>query len=273
MDPMRDPPPAGALLRRWRRYRRLSQLGLALKANVSQRHLSFVETGRARPSRDMVLQLAEHLQLPLRERNRLLLASGYAPIYTERPLDDPALTPVRNAIELVLRGHQPYPAIAIDRHWQLVAANDAATQLLAGSTPALIEPPINVLRFSLHPDGLAPRIANLSEWRDHLLERLQRQIDATADPVLASLLEELRGYPTARASRLVAPDPAPREPAVFVPLELATPYGTLLLISTTTVFGTPADVTVAELALECFFPADETTAAALHRMAAALDGT
>lgn len=260
------------MLRRWRRHRRLSQLALALQANVSQRHLSFVESGRARPSRDMVLQLAEHLRLPLRERNRLLLASGYAPVYAERPLDDPALSAVRGAIDLVLEAHRPYPALAVDRHWQLVAANAVATRFLAASAaPALLGPPINVLRISLHPDGLAPSIVNLAEWRHHLLDRLHGQVEASADPVLATLLEELRGYPVPAASRIVWEDPLPAHPSVFVPLELATPHGTLRFISTTTVFGTPVDVTVAELALECFFPADERTAEALHRLASAHD--
>lgn len=259
----------GAVLRKWRTHRRLSQLALALKAGVSQRHLSFVESGRAQPSREMVLHLAEHLQLPLRERNQLLLAAGYAPLFAERPLDDPALSSVREAIDLVLRAHEPYPALGVDRHWQLVAANRAVAPLLAGCADTLLQPPINVLRLSLHPEGLAPRIANLAEWRTHLLERLRRQIEASADPVLARLLEELRGYPVAPASRLDPTRSAASNPAVFVPLELTTPYGTLSFISTTTLFGTPVDVAVSELALECFFPADAETAEALRALAAA----
>lgn len=264
-------PPLGAafgpLLREWRGRRHLSQLALALEAGVSQRHLSFVESGRAQPSREMVLMLAEQLGVPLRERNRLLVAAGYAPVFPERPLDDPALEAARRAVERVLRAHEPYPALAVDRHWSLLAANRAVTPLLAGAAPWLLQPPVNVLRLSLHPDGLASRLVNFQQWRAHALERLHRQVAVSADPVLAQLLEELRSYPQSTA----APRPpgvagAPESHDVFVPLQLATDDGVLSLISTTTVFGTPVDVTVAEIALECFFPADAATAAHLRKL-------
>jgi transcriptional regulator with XRE-family HTH domain len=255
--------PIGALLREWRQRRRLSQLDLALAAEVSTRHLSCLETGRAQPSREMVLRLAERLEVPLRERNRLLTAAGYAPMYAQRPLDDPALRAAREAVELVLRGHEPCPALAVDRHWTLVSYNRAVPPLLAGLPPALLQPPLNVMRLSLHPQGLAPRILNLAQWRTHLFARLRQQIAASGDATLAALLEELKGYP-APASQ--APESPVAEPAVVVPLQLASPAGTLSLISTTTVFGTPVDITLAELALETFFPADEATARALRRL-------
>jgi transcriptional regulator with XRE-family HTH domain len=187
--------PVGHLLREWRQRRRMSQLDLALGADVSARHLSFLETGRSVPSREMVLHLAERLEVPLRERNALLLAAGYAPAFRERPLSDPALAAARQAVELVLAGHEPYPALAVDRHWSLLASNRALGPFLAGVSPDLLRPPVNVLRLSLHPEGTAPRIANLLEWRSHLLARLRRQVDASGDPVLGDLLEELRGYP------------------------------------------------------------------------------
>jgi len=257
--------PVGAQLREWRQRRRLSQLDLAGDAEVSTRHLSFVETGRAMPSREMVLRLADRLEVPLRERNHLLTAAGFAPMYAERGLDDPALKAARDAVELVLKGHEPYPALAVDRHWTLVSHNRAVPPLLAGVAPALLQPPINVLRISLHPDGLAPRIVNLAQWRAHLLHRLRQQVAVSADPVLAALADELAGYPAPAAT---PPDIA--DAAVVVPFVLTTAAGTLSFISTTTVFGTPVDVTLSELALETFFPADAATGAALQRAAAAL---
>lgn len=260
--------PFGAILRRWRNHRHFSQLALALKSDVSQRHLSFIESGRARASREMVLHLADKLQVPLREQNEMLLAAGYAPVFTEHPLEDPALDSVRDAVGLVLRAHEPFPALAVDRHWHLLAANAAVAPLLQGVSEWLLRPPINVLRLSLHPDGLAPRIANLPEWRAHLLERLRRQTEESGDPVLAALLAELSGYGVAPSSRIAPPSSQVRNPAVFVPLELATPEGLLTLLSTTTVFGTPVDVTVSELALECFFPVDAATAERLRAAAA-----
>jgi transcriptional regulator with XRE-family HTH domain len=253
----------GPLLRQWRQRRRLSQLSLACDAEVSTRHLSFLETGRSQPSRQMVLLLAERLDVPLRERNALLVAAGFAPVFNERPLTDPALAIARRAVDLVLTGHEPYPALAIDRHWTLVAANRAVAPLLAGIDPTLLRPPVNVLRLSLHPGGIAPRIVNASEWRTHIVERLRRQVAATADSTLAALLEELRSYPLANAGA------APRDSTsdfggVVVPLRLRTEAGVLSFVSTTTIFGTPVDVTLSELAIESFFPADSATAAALH---------
>jgi len=254
----------GTHLREWRQRRHLSQLDLALSADISARHLSFVETGRAQPSREMVLRLAEHLDVPLRERNVLLTAAGFAPIFAERALDDPALQAARKAVELVLKGHEPFPALAVDRHWTMVMANGAVAPLLTGAAPALVKPPVNVLRLSLHPDGLAPRIANLDEWRAHLLERLRRQVETTADPVLVDLLKELKGYPVPRRP---APVPVTGWGGVAVPFRLATDAGVLSFISTTTVFGNPVEVTLSELALEAFFPADATTAEIIHGMA------
>ena len=253
----------GTQLREWRQRRRLSQLDLAGDAEVSTRHLSFVETGRALPSREMVLRLANRLDVPLRERNRLLTAAGYAPMYAERALDDPALASARLAIELVLKGHEPYPALAIDRHWTLVSYNRAVPPLLEGLSPEILKPPLNVLRLSLHPNGLAPRIVNLAQWRTHLLARLRQQVAVSADPVLAALADELRAYPCPGAGDT---DAGPMETSVVVPLQLATPQGTLSFISTTTVFGTPVDITLSELALETLCPADDATARALRRM-------
>lgn len=254
--------PFGDLLREWRQRRRKSQLGLACEAEISTRHLSFLETGRARPSREMVLHLAERLDIPLRGRNTLLSAAGFAPIFAERGLDDPAFGPFREAVDLVLKGHEPYPALAVDRHWSLVAANRAVMRLVDVVDPALLAPPANVLRLSLHPAGLAPRIANLAEWRGHLLARLRRQIDATADPALASLLEELHSYPAPGRDDEI-PGMNPPAGAVIVPLRISAGGVVLNLFSTTTVFGTPLDITLAELALECFYPADPATAASL----------
>jgi transcriptional regulator with XRE-family HTH domain len=254
--------PVGTLLRDWRIRRRLSQLDLAGEADVSTRHLSFVETGRAAPSREMVLRLANRLDVPLRERNRLLVAAGFAPMYGERALGEPAMAAARRAIELVLKGHEPYPALAVDRHWTLVSYNRAVPMLMAGAAPALLQPPVNVLRLSLHPDGLAPRIRNFGAWRAHVLERLRQQVATSADAGLAELADELRRYPGARE------DEAAPEQNVVVPLVVDTPDGTLSFISTTTVFGTPVDVTLSELALETFFPADAATAERLQRAAA-----
>jgi transcriptional regulator with XRE-family HTH domain len=262
--------PVGDHLREWRQRRRMSQLDLACEAEISTKHLSFLETGRAQPSRDMILHLADRLEVPLRERNVLLVAGGYAPVFPERPLADAALDSARKAVDLVLAGHEPYPALAIDGHWTMVSANRPVTRLIAGVDPLLLRPPVNVLRLSLHPAGLAPRIANFCEWRAHLLARLRRQIDVTADPALAELMRELRDYPVPGAAAQTAP--ADREYAgVLVPLRLVTPDGTLAFFSTTTVFGTPLDVTLSELALESFFPADVATAEALRALADAPD--
>ena len=251
----------GPLLRDWRNRRRLSQLDLALDASVSARHLSFVETGRSKPSRELVLQLAEHLEVPLRERNALLLAAGYAPAYGERALGDDAMAPVRGALDALLKGHEPFPAVAVDRQWELVAANGPALALLTdGVAPELLAPPANTLRISLHPDGLAPRIANLAEYSAHLLSLVRREAAVTGDPALAALHDELRGYPG-------VVDEEPHDPAgaLFLPLRLRMPDGgELAFFSTLARFGTALDVTVAELAIESFYPADEATAAALR---------
>jgi transcriptional regulator with XRE-family HTH domain len=255
----------GDHLRHWRQHRRMSQLDLAHEADISTRHLSFVETGRSLPSREMVLRLAERLDVPLRERNALLVAAGYAPMYKERPLDDPALAAARQAVNLILKSHEPYPALAVDRHWNLLAHNAMVPHLLAGIDASLLQPPMNVLRLSLHPFGLAPRIVNLGQWRDHLFERLRQQVHATGDAGLASLLDELRAYPVPEGAHDTQLDGELL--GVAMPVKFRTPDGVLSFISTTTVFGTPVDVTLQELALETFFPADEFTLAALRRLA------
>jgi transcriptional regulator with XRE-family HTH domain len=252
--------PVGQQLRRWRERRRVSQLDLSLQADISARHLSFVETGRSRPSSDVILRLSEQLDVPLRERNALLLAGGYAPAYPERALDAPSLSVVTEAMRQVLGGHMPSPALAVDRRWELIDANAALAMLLDGAAAHLLEPPVNVLRLSLHPDGIAPRIANLGEWRGHLLTRLRRQAARTGDPFLTGLYEELRGYPGGTG-------PPAREPeteAVVVPLRIRHGDAELSFFSTTTVFGSPLDVTVAELAIESFYPADAATAKAVR---------
>lgn len=265
-------PSVGALIRDWRQLRRFSQLDLALEAEISQKHLSFIESGRSRPSREMVLLLAEHLSVPLRERNALLLAAGYAPVYRERSLEDPTLQAARAAIDLILKGHEPYPALAVDRHWTLLAANGAVTNLLGLVADAeLLRPPVNVLRLSLHPGGLAPYITNFAVWKDHLLVRLRQQVRATADVQLGALLSELAAYPDP-GGQAAARHEANAEPAIVVPLQLRLGDATLSLISTTTVFGTPVDVTLSELALETFFPADQATAEALRTLAASGGG-
>ncbi|WP_431855672.1 helix-turn-helix domain-containing protein [Azospirillum sp.] len=254
--------PIGDLLRTWRQRRGLSQLDLACHADVSTRHISFLETGRAQPSRPMLIHLAERLDIPLRDRNTLLVAAGFAPVYRERRLDDPALAAARKAVDLVLTGHEPYPALAVDRHWTLVAANRAVAPLLTGAAAELLAPPVNVLRLSLHPAGLAPRIDNLRQWREHVLARLQRQVEVTADPVLSALHDELAAYPAPGG-----PAADRREPYadVVVPLRLRTEHGMLGFFSATTVFGTAVDITLSELAIEAFFPADAATAEALRR--------
>lgn len=238
----------------------MSQLDLASEAGISTRHLSFVETGRAAPSREMVLQLAEHLELPLREQNALLVAAGFAPRFRERALDDPELAAARAAVDMVLKGHEPNPALAIDRRWTLIAANEAALKLMGAIAPPLLVPPVNVLRASLHPEGLAPRIVNLGEWRAHIFARLERQIEASADAALVELLEELRGYPSGGAHAAPLREAAP----VITPLKLRTEQGVLSLFAVTTLFGMPQDVTLDELAIESFFPADAESAGMLR---------
>ncbi len=255
----------GEHLREWRQRRHLSQLDLAVDAEISARHLSFVETGRAAPSREMVLRLAERLDVPLRERNVLLVAAGFAPAFPQRSLDDPMLKSARQAIDLVLKAHEPNPALAYDRHWNLVTANRMVAPLLEGIPERLLGQPFNILRLAFHPEALAPRTVNLAEWCGHLLERLHRQCEATADPELITLYNELRAFPLpARAA------PLPPDNNVAIPLKLRHNGEVLSFISTTMVFGTPVDVTLSELALETFFPADDLTAARMRQMAAEL---
>jgi transcriptional regulator with XRE-family HTH domain len=237
---------------------------LALEADVSTRHLSFVETGRARPSRAMVVRLAEHLDVPLRERNQLLLAAGYAPAYPESDMDEQRMDVVRAAVRQVLAGHEPYPALVVDRHWEMLDANAGIGVLLAGVAPEQLAPPVNALRLALHPDGLAPKIINLGEWRGHLLDRLRRQVVATHDPQLASLLGELRGYPCEQPEPAAGLRQDPAHPEIVVPLRLRHGDGELALMSIVSTFGTPLDITVDELSIEAFFPADAATAAALR---------
>lgn len=257
--------PVGEHLRDWRMRRRLSQMDLALEAEISTRHLSFLETGRARPSREMVLHLAEQLEIPLRERNVILVAAGFAPMFAERSLEAPELAAARRAVDIILAAHEPYPALVVDLRWNLVAANAAALPLLDGIDAELLTPPVNVIRASLHPKGLAPRIANLGEWHSHILERLRRQVELTADAGLAALVDEIRTYP-----KPPAPDRRPEDYGeVVIPFQLMMGDTLLSLFGTTTVFGTPVDITLAELTLETFFPADAATAEALRAAHAA----
>ncbi|HZA09233.1 helix-turn-helix transcriptional regulator [Mycobacterium sp.] len=250
-------PPFGSLMREWRRRRRVSQLELAIEADVSARHVSFIETGRSVPSRTMVLRLADALDVPLRERNQLLIAAGLAPVYAERALDDPDMAAVRAGVERVLNAYDPYPCIAVDRDWNIVQSNAGTAVMLDGVGVHLLERP-NALRIALHPDGLAPRIRNLAQWRHHLIGRLRREAAVSGSRELAELLAEIESYPggseeTRHLGRVV------------VPLELFTPQGRLLsFLSTVTTFGTALDLTAAELSLEAFLPADEATAAALR---------
>jgi transcriptional regulator with XRE-family HTH domain len=254
----------GELLRGWRTRRRLSQLDLAVEAEVSARHLSFVETGRSRPSRELVLHLAEHLDVPLRERNALLLAAGYAPVHPHTSLEAEAMEPVRAALDKLLRGHEPFPAVIVDRRWDLVSSNAPALSILTeGVSPELLAPPVNALRVTLHPEGLAPRIVNFGEWSAHLLQRLHRQFVLTADPEVGSLLAELRGYPGVEEISPAASDPVAM---LFVPLRLHDSAGReLTFFSTIATFGTAVDVTLAELSIESFFPADKATEELLQR--------
>jgi transcriptional regulator with XRE-family HTH domain len=258
------PTPIGELLRAWRQRRSLSQLELALNADVSPRHVSFLETGRARPSREMVIRLAEELEIPLRERNSLLLAAGYAPVYSERTLDEPDMAPVRQAIDRFLRAHEPYPAVVVDRYHNLLAANDALDLLLEGVARELLEPPANGMRIALHPQGMAPRTLNLPEWSAHLLGRVRREAQLTGDAQLAALYDELVAYPGVE----VAPQQADIHPAdIVLPLRLLDTDGKneLAFFSTLSTFGTAADITLSELAIEAFYPANAHTAMRLLR--------
>ncbi|MBB5134338.1 transcriptional regulator with XRE-family HTH domain [Thermocatellispora tengchongensis] len=257
--------PIGELLRSWRQRRRVSQLDLAIAAGVSARHISFLETGRARPSREMVMRLADNLGVPLRHRNRLLVAAGFAPAYRERPVDAPEMGAVRAALDKILAGHEPYPALVVDRGWHLVAANRAAGLFLEGMPDHLLEPPINVMRLSLHPDGLAARMVNLPEVRASLLYNLRRQADASGDGVLAELHDEIAAYRYPGVDVNVARLPGAAD--ILVPLRVRHGDAVLSLFTTIAAFGTPVDVTVSELAIEMFWPNDEATAAALRAWA------
>jgi transcriptional regulator with XRE-family HTH domain len=257
-------PSIGPLLREWRERRRLSQLELALDAGISTRHLSFVETGRSRPGREMLLRIFEQLEVPFREQNRLLLAGGHAPAFPERSLEDPELLPVREALDQILTGHEPYPAVVVDRAWNLVAANSAMRGLTEGVAidPALLEPPVNVLRVGFHPCGLAPLIVNLGEWRTHFCRRIERQLAVTGDSDLAALLDEVSGYPIPGDESDPARDPEARE--MLGPVRFrASGGGELSFFGMFATFDTPFEVTISELAMELLFPADQVTAEAL----------
>jgi transcriptional regulator with XRE-family HTH domain len=264
MAPAGSQPSIGPLLREWRERRRLTQLELALDAGISTRHLSFVETGRSRPGRETLVRVLRRLEVPFREQNRLLLASGHAPAFPERSLEDPALLPVREALDQILTGHEPYPAVVVDRAWNLVAANPAMRALAEGVAidPALLEPPVNVLRVGFHPRGLAPLIVNLSQWRTHFCRRLERQVAVTGDPELAALLEEVAGYPISGDEPDPAPDSESRE--MLGPVRFRAPGGgELSFFGMFATFDTPFEVTISELAMELLFPADRVTAEAI----------
>jgi hypothetical protein len=257
-------PTLGILLREWRRRRRMSQLDLACDADISTKHLSFLETGRSRPSRSMLLHLAGCLDIPLRDRNVMLAAAGYAPVFQERDFNEPALDLVRRNIEVVLAAHDPNPAMAVDRHWVMLAANRAVAHLVSGAEPMLLRPPVNMLRLCLHPAGLAPRIVNLTQWRAHVIARLRRQIDTSGDAKLVDLLEEIRDYPNPRP---VSAREYDESDMIATPFRLATIDGVLSFLGTTTSFGTPIDITVSELSIEAFLPADARTAEVMRGVA------
>jgi len=256
--------PVGELLREWRQRRHLSQLDLACEAEISTRHLSFLETGRSQPSREMILHLAENLSIPIRERNLLLVAAGFAPMFQERSLDDPALNLAKSAIDMIIERQKPYPAFGIDRHWNVVMSNFALPELYVGVSEELRVRPVNAARLTLHPQGMAPRIANLAEWRAHTLARLRHDIDLTADPVLVELLREVSSYPAPVSNRPSHAVPDPN--AVLMPFKVMTDAGLLSFVTTSTLFGTPIDVTLSELAIELFFPADAETDIIVKRL-------
>lgn len=257
--------PVGEMLREWRQRRRLSQLAFACDAEISARHLSFLETGRSKPSRDMLLHLAERLEMPFRERNALLIAAGYAPVYSETRLDSPDAAAARRAVDLVLASYEPFPALAVDRHWNLVAANAALPLFLAGIPEELLQPPVNVLRLSLHPQGLGSRIENLGEWRAHIFDRLQQQIELANDEELAALVKELEAYP---GGKKPSEGYKSEYGGLIVPLKLKTDAGTLSFFTTTTVFGTAVDITFSELVIESFMPGDAFTAETVRELMA-----
>lgn len=255
----------GPLLRAWRERRRVSQLELALRADSSARHISFVETGRSRPSEEMVLRLAEHLDVPVRERNSLLLAAGYAPRYSETPLDDPALGALREGLERLIQGYEPYPALVVDATYTVVAANRGITMLLDGVPESLLQPPLNAMRLTLHPEGMAPRIRNLGEWRGHLLAQMERQIALHRSEPLRALFEEVAAYP-APETLDDGEQPADSVPYFALPMRIEHDGRVLSFVSSISTFNTPMDVTVSELAIETFLPADPATAKYLHAL-------
>ncbi|MEU0432493.1 helix-turn-helix transcriptional regulator [Streptomyces sp. NPDC006290] len=254
----------GPLLRGWREERRVSQLELALRAGSSARHISFVETGRSRPSEEMVLRLAEHLDVPVRERNALLLAAGYAPHYPETPLDDPAMDALREGMERLIRGYEPYPALVVDATYDVLAANSGIAMLLEGVPERLLVPPLNAMRLTLHPEGLAPRIRNLRAWRDHLLAQMDRQVALRRSRPLRALYEEVAAYPVPDRDASEDDEPLGPAPHFALPLRIEHEGRVLSFISTISTFNTPMDVTVAELAIETLLPADPATAKYLH---------
>jgi transcriptional regulator with XRE-family HTH domain len=245
----------GMLVKRWRERRRRSQLDVSSAADLSARHLSYIETGRSKPSRDMIERICDELDVPLRERNRFHLAAGFAPVHPERPFTD--LGAARDAVRAVLAGMEPNPAAAVNLRWDLLAANRPMRTFLAGLPAELARPPVNMLRVTMHPDGLASQVRNLGEWRAHMLRRVRRQIERTAAVELSELLAELEQY---------GPTHAAATPALAVPLQLTTPYGDLSFLYTATVFGSPRDVTLDEIAIETFFPADAATADVLRAL-------
>ncbi|MEV0472154.1 helix-turn-helix domain-containing protein [Streptomyces prunicolor] len=261
----------GPLLRAWRERRRVSQLELALRADSSARHISFVETGRSRPSEEMVLRLAEHLDVPVRERNSLLLAAGYAPHYPETPLDDPALDALREGLERLIQGYEPYPALVVDAGYDVVAANRGITMLLDGVPESLLQPPLNAMRLTLHPQGMAPRIRNLGEWRGHLLAQMERQIALHRSEPLRALYEEVAAYPAPETADGgddgdSLDEPSPTVPYFALPMRIEHDGRVLSFVSSISTFNTPMDVTVSELAIETFLPADPATAKYLHAL-------
>lgn len=249
----------GPLLRQWRERRRISQLDLAISADVSARHVSFIETGRSRPSASMILRLAEELDIPVRERNALLVAAGHAPAYPESSLDEPALAPLRGAIDQLLRGYEPFPALVFDAGYDVVAANQAVSVMLDGVADHLLEPPMNAMRLALHPDGLGPRITNFLQVREHLLHRISRHLDTWQSDRLRALYDEVSAYPVRAGEQTSG-----QETAFALPIRLLRGDTELSLISAVATFNTPLDVTVSELAIETFLPADPETAKLLH---------
>jgi transcriptional regulator with XRE-family HTH domain len=258
----------GDLIKDWRTRRRRSQMDLALDAGVSTRHLSFVETGRARPSPELVLSLAHHLDVPLRERNSLLLAAGYAPRFSQTPIDDPSMHRVRASMQRLLDAHDPYPGVVIDRQWNVVLTNRAAMGLTDGVDPTLLGPPMNVYRLCLHPDGLAARTTNFTDWAAYLLQQLRRSITLSGDPALQAILDEVMAYPNVARIAPLAEIAAWEDPPLLVPFRFETPLGEISLFTTITTFGTPLDVTIDEIAVELFFPSDDASDTLLRAAAA-----